>query len=42
MEQDAILEKLSEKIDARDQSPLVDIKAYIPDNDSDVRVPGWV
>jgi len=31
-------------IDARDGSPLIDIKAYIPHSDDDegVRVPEWV
>lgn len=31
-------------IDARDGSPLIDIKAYIPhsDDDEDIRIPDWV
>lgn len=31
-----------EKIDARDGSPVLDIKSYMPGTDSDVRVPAWV
>ncbi|UCD79812.1 MAG: tRNA (N6-threonylcarbamoyladenosine(37)-N6)-methyltransferase TrmO [Desulfobacterales bacterium] len=31
-----------EDIDAFDGSPVVDIKCYIPDTVSDVRVPDWV
>ena len=33
-----------ERIDARDGSPVIDIKCHIPDTDTEpnVRVPGWV
>jgi tRNA-Thr(GGU) m(6)t(6)A37 methyltransferase TsaA len=31
-----------EEIDAYDGSPVIDIKCYIPQSVSDVRVPGWV
>ena len=31
-----------EEIDALDESPVLDIKGYIPDTDLNVRVPEWV
>ena len=40
--QDTIIE--IEKLDARDNTPVIDIKCYIPDeeNGDDIRVPDWV
>ena len=40
--QDKIIEV--EKLDARDNTPVIDIKCYIPDKekDDDIRVPDWV
>jgi tRNA-Thr(GGU) m(6)t(6)A37 methyltransferase TsaA len=31
-----------EDIDAHDESPVIDIKCYIPDSVTDVRLPDWV
>ena len=31
-----------EDIDAHDESPVIDIKCYIPPDDEAVRLPGWV